>query len=155
MGIYQENGRRLKVLLVEKGVTQKEFAKSIGVCTQTVSAWVNGYMIPYKNRKEIAEYFGVDIGFVMGTQNERVRKHPAVERQVIATWYTPQEKLPPADWDTMLLTVSGKGEHITFDHVLKMGGFDPATGWYLDDIDSSCLKDFVVHAWCDIDPYKG
>lgn len=78
-----------------------------------------------------------------------------IERQVIATWYRPEEKLPPEGWDSMLLTVSGKGEHVTFDHALTLGGYDPEIGWYLNDIDSDDLTDFTVHAWCDIDPYKG
>ena len=78
-----------------------------------------------------------------------------IERQVIASWYTPEEKLPPEEWDTLLLTVSGKGDNVTYDHALALGGYDENIGWYLDDFNERLLKDFTVHAWCDIDPYKG
>ena len=112
-------------------------------------------MLPYKNRKEIAEYFGVDIGFIMGTQSERVRKHPAVERQVIASWYKPEEKLPPAEYDAILLTVSGRGNGVVYDHAFAIGGYDPKSGWYLENLSGEILEEFAVNAWCDIEPYKG
>ena len=78
-----------------------------------------------------------------------------IERQVIATWYTPMEKLPPAEWDTLLLTVSGKGNNVAYDHALALGGYDPEIGWYLDGLEDELLNDFTVHAWCDIYPYRG
>ena len=78
-----------------------------------------------------------------------------IERQVIATWYKPEEKLPPEEWDTVLLTVSGEGENVKYDHAFALGGYDPDIGWYLDGFEEKALKDFTVHAWCDLEPYKG
>ena len=78
-----------------------------------------------------------------------------IERQVIATWYTPAEKLPPKEWDSCLLTISGEVGRTKFDHVFAIGGYDPDEGWYLDGELQEDIKDFTVHAWCDIDPYKG
>ena len=48
-----------------------------------------------------------------------------IERQVIATWYTPKEKLPPEAWDSCLLTISGEVGRTKFDHVFAIGGYDP------------------------------
>lgn len=76
-----------------------------------------------------------------------------IERQVIACWYTPDEKLPP-EGDIVLVTISGKrGQNITFDHSFALASwFDDGEGWELeyDDFDY-----FTVHAWCDIGPYWG
>lgn len=78
-----------------------------------------------------------------------------VERQVIASWYKPEEKLPPEDWDMMLLTISGHGKHVQYDHALVIGGYDPENGWFLEGPDEDKLTEFTVHAWSDIEPYRG
>lgn len=78
-----------------------------------------------------------------------------VERQVIVSWYRPEEKLPPEEWDTILLTVSGTGKRVKYDHALTLGGYDPKVGWYLNGWEDELLDNFTVHAWADIDPYKG
>lgn len=75
-----------------------------------------------------------------------------IERQVIATWYTPKEKMPP-EGDTVLVTFSGKGGNITFDHSFAIASwFGDGEGWKLgyDGFDY-----FTIHAWCDIKPYWG
>ena len=75
-----------------------------------------------------------------------------VERQVIACWYTPKEKLPP-EGDVVLVTISGKRGNITFDHFFALASwFDDGEGWELDYDD---FDYFTIHAWCDIEPYKG
>ena len=75
-----------------------------------------------------------------------------IERQVIATWYTPQEKMPP-EGDIVLVTISGKGKVTTYDHAFALASwFDDGDGWELED----CVMDeFTIHAWCDIEPYRG
>lgn len=75
-----------------------------------------------------------------------------IERQVIATWYTPEEKLPPDDY-TVLLTVSGRRGNTLYDRALMIGGFWSGEGWYTET--DTELDELVVHAWCDIDPYEG
>ena len=47
-----------------------------------------------------------------------------IERQVISTWYTLDEKRPPED-QNVLVTVSGRYDNATFDHVLKIATYWP------------------------------
>jgi hypothetical protein len=74
-----------------------------------------------------------------------------IERQVIVTWYTPEEKLPPVG-QFVIATISGKGEHITYDHSLTLAEWYE-DGWALTD--DTKIKEFTVHAWCDLEPYGG
>lgn len=76
-----------------------------------------------------------------------------VEKQVIVSWYRPCEKLPPEEWDEVLCTISGRGKNVIYDHVIVLMGYDKSIGWFCP-IDNG-LEDFVVHAWCDLEPYKG
>lgn len=75
-----------------------------------------------------------------------------IERQVINTWYRPKEKLPPEEWDTVICTISGRAGNITFDHAIEIMGFDQDSGWWSY---SREFDELVVHAWCDLEPYKG
>lgn len=75
----------------------------------------------------------------------------AIERQVIATWYTPQEKLPPED-NHVLVTVSGSDKNTIYDHALQIGSWmDDGLGWLVEGFSDEA--EVIVHAWCDIDPY--
>jgi len=74
-----------------------------------------------------------------------------IERQVIATWYTPEEKLPPEDWH-VLVTVSGRDGNFIYDHALQIAAWmDDGLGWMVEGFSDDAQ--FTVHAWCDIDPY--
>ena len=76
-----------------------------------------------------------------------------IERQTIVTWYRPDEKLPP-EGDIVVATVSGRrGKNITYDHAFALVSWFPdGLGFALEDIH---LDEFTVHAWCDLEPYKG
>lgn len=64
------------------------------------------------------------------------------------TWYKPGEKIPPKG-KILTVTISGK----TCDHVLASGvWYGEEVGWILT---ASELKEFTIHAWCDLEPYKG
>ena len=80
-----------------------------------------------------------------------------IERQVIVTWYRPEEKLPP-DGQIVVATVSGKSRNITMDHALVTAAYYKSIGWDVED----CVFDIdlkgswlEVHAWADLEPYKG
>lgn len=75
-----------------------------------------------------------------------------IERQVIVTWYRPEEKRPPKEWDTVICTISGRKGNTTFDHALELMGFDENIGWYSMDGD---FDELTVHAWADLEEYKG
>ena len=72
-----------------------------------------------------------------------------IERQVIVTWYTPKEKLPPED-TSVLVTVSGRRGSCLYDRALMIGEFSQDEGWFLDIGEFDAL---TVHAWADIEPY--
>ena len=75
-----------------------------------------------------------------------------IERQVIVTWHTPAEKLPEK-FQTDVATISGKGIGVKYDHAF---GLIEWTGdqWDMDMVDVDWTE-FVVHAWCDLEPYGG
>ena len=73
----------------------------------------------------------------------------AIERQVIVTWYTPKEKLPPDD-TSVLVTVSGRRGSCLYDRALMIGEFSQDEGWFIEGEE---LDSLTVHAWCDIEPY--
>lgn len=74
-----------------------------------------------------------------------------VEKQVIAIWYTPEEKLPEED-KIVLVTVSGIGHNFSYNRAFALAMWCGPDGWFLTDVE---LDEFDVHAWCDIEPYGG
>ena len=76
-----------------------------------------------------------------------------IERQVFVTWYTPDEKLPPDDI-FVVITMSGTGPYITYDHALMLAEWDSVEGWIIDGLNADTEK-VTVHAWCDLEPYGG
>ena len=74
-----------------------------------------------------------------------------IERQVIVTWYKPEEKLPPSSLDEVLCTVCGKSDYCTYDHVLDFMGYDEKIGWF--PWEEEKYKEFEVIAWCDLKAY--
>lgn len=78
-----------------------------------------------------------------------------VERQVITTWYKPEEKLPK-DGVFVVATISGKTRNITFDHALVTAEYYQGDGWCVEPFDFSLKHAWLkVHAWADLEPYKG
>lgn len=59
-------------LRIKKGIQAKQLALEIGVSPATVSDWEHGRKNPTGARlKKLAEYFGVDEGFVLGYGMEK------------------------------------------------------------------------------------
>lgn len=78
-----------------------------------------------------------------------------VERQVITTWYKPDEKLPE-DGIIVVATISGKSRSIGFDHALVTAEYYSDEGWCVDPFDFSLKGSWItVHAWADLEPYGG
>ena len=73
-----------------------------------------------------------------------------IERQVIVTWYTPEEKLPP-EGQIVLATITGHRKNARYEHAFALVTYyDDGAGWEPAEID---LDEFTVHAWCDLEPY--
>ena len=81
-----------------------------------------------------------------------------IERQVIVTWHTPEEKLPPVE-QMVVASISGRRGNITFDHTFAIVEWWGDEGWIISDWiiseDDLHMDEFVVHAWCDLEPYGG
>lgn len=78
-------------------------------------------------------------------------------RQVIAIWYTPEEKLPDDD-GLYVITFSGKTKDTSYSHVLGMARCsheyedeDPA--WGIQGLSIEDSFKMHVEAWCDLDVY--
>lgn len=63
-------GNNLKLLRLEKGLSQKALGEILGVCNQTVSFWETGNREPDLDTvKTIAEYFDVSVDFLLDKQD--------------------------------------------------------------------------------------
>ena len=79
---------------------------------------------------------------------------PVKERQVIVTWYTPDEKLPPED-ESVVITFSGKiNKYISYEHAIGIGDYLPEKGWLIDGMDWEESDAMTIEAWCDLDAYE-
>lgn len=64
---------RLKELRKEKKQTQKEFAKETGTPLRTLQSWENGEsQIKPEKAQQLADYFGVSVGYLLGYNVDNV-----------------------------------------------------------------------------------
>ena len=62
---------RFEQLLQKYGITAYKVAKEAGVTQTSLSNWKSGRNNPsISTLKKIADYFGVSLGYLMGTENE-------------------------------------------------------------------------------------
>lgn len=74
-------GNRLRILLEEKDLEGKEFAKIIHVQPPTVSNWLNGNRFPNQDTlRKIADYFNVSLDYLMGFSDI---KNPSKSNELI------------------------------------------------------------------------
>jgi transcriptional regulator with XRE-family HTH domain len=66
---------RLKALRREKRITQQQIADRFGVTKSTVSRWEKGSFEPDTEKlKEIADYFGVTVDYLLGNdENQEIK----------------------------------------------------------------------------------
>lgn len=58
-------------LLEKNGVTAYKVAKATGITTSTLTSWKQGKYVPKPDKlQKIADYFGVSLGYLMGTEEE-------------------------------------------------------------------------------------
>ena len=72
------------------------------------------------------------------------------ERQVIVTWYSPEEKTPEEDV-IVVATITGKAKGIRFNHSFALLIWTEE-GWLSLDWD---FEELTVHAWADLEIYGG
>ena len=58
-------------LLEKHGITAYKVAKATGITTSTLTSWKQGKYVPKPDKlQKIADYFGVSLGYLMGTEGE-------------------------------------------------------------------------------------
>lgn len=61
---------RIRKLREEKGLTQEELAKILGISRATLASWETGRREPdFETTSKIAEFFGVSIDYLLGRTN--------------------------------------------------------------------------------------
>lgn len=80
-------------------------------------------------------------------------------RQVIATWYTPEEKLPDDD-GLYVVTFSGTTKDIAYSYSHALGVAmccyeyeDEDSAWWIQGLSIEDSFKMHVEAWCDLDVY--
>lgn len=66
-------GNRLKKLREERGLTQEELGKIVGVSDKAVSTWENDIKVPRNKRlQNLADFFNVSVDFLLGRSDKQV-----------------------------------------------------------------------------------
>lgn len=72
MDFAQEFGIRLKALLMEKKMTQKELSRKCGMTEASISRYISGERICHaSNLSKIAAAMGVSADYLIGLRQER------------------------------------------------------------------------------------
>ena len=71
---------RLKELRKDKKLTQVEFSEKIKIPYRTIQSWENGEsQIKPDKAQQLAEYFGVSVGYLLGYEPEGMPKRSIYE----------------------------------------------------------------------------
>jgi transcriptional regulator with XRE-family HTH domain len=65
-------GSRIKLLLDERGITQKDLAEALGITRPaTINDWIKGRTEPrHYNLTEMADFFHVDVDYLLGRYDD-------------------------------------------------------------------------------------
>lgn len=65
-------GDRLRILIDERGITQKELASQLNIAPSTVSSYVQNTREPdFATLKSLATYFSVSIDYLLGCRTNK------------------------------------------------------------------------------------
>lgn len=71
---------KLRELRKAKGLTQQELAEAIGITRRGFQKWENGEsQIKSNNAQQLADYFGVNVGYLLGYEPEGMPKRSIYE----------------------------------------------------------------------------
>ncbi|MGQ3448093.1 helix-turn-helix transcriptional regulator [Streptococcus pneumoniae] len=67
----KQTQNRIRELRKKGRLSQQTLANQIGVFRNTISNWETGYsQISLENAKKVAEYFGVTIDYLLGSESD-------------------------------------------------------------------------------------
>lgn len=76
-----------------------------------------------------------------------------IEKQVIVIWYTPDERLPEP-YTLVAATISGRRGRMIYERTLCIVEWaDDGCGWM--PAEGPDFDELIVHAWCDLEIFKG
>ena len=68
----KQTQNRIRELRKKARLSQQALANQIGVFRNTISNWETGYsQISLENAKNVAEYFGVSIDYLLGSESDQ------------------------------------------------------------------------------------
>ena len=68
----KQTQNRIRDLRKQSRLSQQALADQIGVFRNTISNWETGYsQISLENAKNVAEYFGVTIDYLLGSESDK------------------------------------------------------------------------------------
>lgn len=69
----KQTQNRIRDLRKKARLSQQALADQIGVFRNTISNWETGYsQISLENAKNVAEYFGVTIDYLLGSESDKM-----------------------------------------------------------------------------------
>lgn len=70
----KQTQNRIRDLRKQYRLSQQALADQIGVFRNTISNWETGYsQISLENAKKVAEYFGVTIDYLLGSESKKIK----------------------------------------------------------------------------------
>lgn len=78
-----DTGRRLRNLREERGLSQEEVAKAIGVGRVTYLKYENGENRPVRKLKELSAFFNVSIDYLLGNDTSTMAEEEAHSKRDI------------------------------------------------------------------------
>ena len=79
---------RMKEIREEAGLKQKDVAKMLGVSKGSYSMWECGAdIIPLKRLNQFANYFHVDLDYVIGISNNKLKNNITPDIKIMITGY--------------------------------------------------------------------
>jgi len=70
--VRKQTQNRIRELRKKSRLSQQALADQIGVFRNTISNWETGYsQISLENAKNVAEYFGVTIDYLLGSESDK------------------------------------------------------------------------------------
>jgi len=71
--VRKQTQNRIRELRKKFRLSQQALADQIGVFRNTISNWETGYsQISLENAKNVAEYFGVTIDYLLGSESDQM-----------------------------------------------------------------------------------
>lgn len=86
-------GDRLRILIDERGITQKELASQLNIAPSTVSSYVQNTREPdFATLKSLAIYFSVSIDYLLGCRTNKASSHQEDELLRVFRSLTAEQK---------------------------------------------------------------